>query len=645
MNRTAILFAAIVAVLVVGVVVWTIASSPTAPRPAPRPAAAPARTPRPPHVAPQPPKPDPPEPEAAPTPAVAQPAVSPPRAVVRFVLTGLDSAIPAADSNVEIVREAADGRPADDSPTCSSNGGNGATFEVDVTPLLPGTSNSGTRLGVALDRDGYMPFTGHASIWSGRRASKSPETTVLQVQLKPAGWAKGIVQDERFARVAGAVVGAFIRDGNYWRRVDDVRADARGEFRIRLLPGAANLVVADADGLTPASVQSTGVARGETTLTPFTLQPGLSISGTIRHGDGRGVEDARVFATPIWAKPELRLGPHWLAYPGGQVVECPAVAGANDGVFSVAGLVPGDYELTLGVPDVARDLLDTLKRRASPPLERVAFVVDGSTLVVDATCEGHPAPQARFAVINDSAPPESNATGIVTDRHGVARLLVQPGAQYRVEIDVKAYEPERRTVAAAAGGGETHLAISLERRLARPKLAFVLRPEDTEGVDAVTAVEVKLYFEDDTPSTTPDVSETLTFDKGTAVGTAPWAGSYRIVLTPRAGGFRLPAVARATVKDGEQTNVALKFPHGGRVHLVTHDAAGAPLAGAFRVLGEGGEEIASGQTNGDDPLLPPGRQRLEITPPGQAPRPVEALVRADETTRLELGFAAPRKDN
>jgi hypothetical protein len=643
-KRTALLFVALVALLVVGAAIWTIAAPTTeTPRAAPTDARAPApaKTPRP-HVAPEPPpKPEPPAPEPA-TPAVPPPA-SPPRALVRFMLEGLDSAIPAADSNVDIVREGQDGRAAEDSPVCSANGGSGATFEVDVTPLLPANANNGMRLGVSLDRDGYMPFTGHANVWLQRRSSKSPEATILQVQLKPAGWARGVVQDERFARVADAIVGSFVKDGNYWRRVDESHADARGEFRIRLLPGAANLVVAVSGSLAPTSVTSTGVARAETTLTPFTLQPGLAISGTIRRGNGHGVEDARIYATPIWAKPEFHLGPHWLAYPGGQVVECPAIAAANDGVFSVAGLVPGDYELTIGAPEVANDLLATLKRRASPPLESVAFVVDGATLVVDATCEGHPAPQARFAVINDAAPPESNTTGITTDRKGSARLLVQPGAQYRVEIDVKAYEPERRTIAAPALGGETHLAISLERRLARPKLAIVLRPEDTEGVDAVTAADVRLFFEDDTPSKTPDIEELATFSKGAAIVTTPWAGSYRVVVAPRGGGFRLPALARATVKDGEQTNVAPKFPHGGRLHLVTHDGTGAPIAVAFRVVAEGGEEIASGQTNGDDPLLPAGRQRLEFTPPGQSPRPVEALVKADETTRLELEFAAPRK--
>jgi len=644
-KRTALLFVALVALLVVGAAIWTIAAPTTeTPRAASTDAraSAPAKSPRPQHPAPQPPpKSDAPEPDAA-TPAVAPP-VSPPRALVRFVLEGLDSAIPAADSNVDIVREGQDGRAAEDSPVCSANGGSGATFEVDVTPLLPGKPFDGMRLGVSLDRDGYLPFTGHANVWLQRRSSKSPETTVLQVQLKPAGWARGIVQDERFARVADAVVGSFVKDGNFWRRVDDSRADARGEFRIRLLPGAANLVVADSGSLAPTSVQSTGVARAETTLTPFTLQPGLAISGSIRRGDGQPLEGARIYATPIWAKPEFHLGPHWLAFPGGQVVECPAVAAANDGLFAVAGLVPGDYELAIGAPDVANDLLATLKRRASPPLESASFVVDGSTLFVDATCEGHPAPQARFAVINDSAPPESNTTGITTDRKGTARLLVQPGAQYRVEIDVKAYEPERRTISAAALGGETHLAISLERRLARPKLTIALRPEDTTGVDAVTAADVRLFFEDDTPSKSPDVEEMATFAKGAATITAPWSGSYRIVVLPRGGGFRLPAFARATVKDGAETIVAPKFPHGGRLHLVTHDGAGAPLAVAFRVVAENGEELASGQTNGDDPLLPAGRQHLEFTPPGQAPRPVEALVKADETTRLELEFAAPRK--
>jgi hypothetical protein len=499
-------------------------------------------------------------------------------------------------------------------------------------------------VGVVLERDGYLPFVGRATMWLDRRSPKTTDVGVVDVKLRPAGWAKGLVQDERFARVGNAFVGSFVRDGNYWRRVDEVRADAKGEFRIRLLPGAANLVVAAADGLAPASAQSTGVARAETTLAPFTLPPGLAISGTIRHGDGHGVDGARISATPIWATPEIRLGPHWLAYPGGRVVECPAVAGANDGLYAVAGLVPGDYELTIGAPEVARDLLGKLKRRASPPLDAVAFVVDGSSLVIDATCEGRPAPQARFAVINDSAPPESNTTVITTDRHGAARLLVQPGALYRVEIDVKPYEPERRSITAPALGGETHLAISLERRLARPKLAIVLRPEDTVGVDAVTAVEVRLFFEDDTPSTTPDISETLVFDKGTALASAPWAGAYRIVMTSRGSGFRLPAVARAAVKDGEQTNVSPKFPHGGRLHLVTHDAAGNPMNLAYRVLGEGGEELAAGNTNADDPLLPPGRRVVEITPPGGAPRPVEALIRVDETTRLDLEFEQPAKN-
>jgi hypothetical protein len=644
-KRTTLLFVAVVAILlVVGGVLLSVADAPVEGEPESKPRAAKSPTKRPPR--PAPPKVVEPSPPPSPveTPPVADGhTASTPRAVLRFILDGLDPAIPPSDSTVEISLEADAGRPADDAVTCEANGGTAATFDVDVSPLLPEDA-TGTRLAVTLERAGYLPFVGRASIWLGRRGPKGPETGVVQVRLRPAGWARGVVQDERFAPVGNAFVGSFVREQNAWRRVDEVRADARGEYRVRLLPGAANLVVADADGKSPASIQATGVARDTTTLAPFTLRPGLAISGTVRRADGSPVFGARVVATPTWARTELRLGPHALAYPGGEVVECPAAASANEGLYSVSGLVPGDYDLTLAAPGVARDLLATLKRRAAPPLETLAFVVDGGTIVVDAVCDGRPVPRLPVTFLNESAPPESATTVVETDAKGAARVVVQPAIPYRVSIDVKAFDPEKRLVIAPPLGAETTIQVVLRRRLARPKLVLVLRPEDAEGADAVTAADVKLYADGETQSVLPDASETVAFEKGVASATAPWAGAFRVVVTPRGAGYRLPAVARAGAKDGGQTKVVLKFPRGGRLRLVVHDSSGNPVPAQFRVLGDAGEEIAAGTANADEPLLPAGRRRIEVTPPGAPARPVDVLIRADETTVLTLESTPPTKN-
>ena len=52
------------------------------------------------------------------------------------------------------------------------------------------------------------------------------------------------------------------------------------------------------------------------------------------------------------------------------------------------------------------------------------------------------------------------------------------------------------------------------------------------------------------------------------VSTALWAGTYRVVALPRPEGFRLPAETRAPLRDGEETSAELRFPHGGRLHVV-----------------------------------------------------------------------------
>ena len=276
MKRNTLLFVASAGLLFVGSVLWLVSATPVDSVPEPKPRAATAPTKRAPRAAQaKPVEPSPPPPAVEAAPVVEGPVAATPRAVLRFRIEGLDAAIPAADSTVVIVREKDDGRPVDDAVTCSANGGTATTFDVDVTPLLPENAG-GMRLGVSLERAGYLPFTGSASIWLGRHASKQPEVGFVNVRLRPAGWARGVVQDERFARVGNAFVGSFVRDGNRWRRIDQVRADARGEYRVRLVPGAANLVVADADGRAPASVQATGVAREESTLSPFTLSPGTS---------------------------------------------------------------------------------------------------------------------------------------------------------------------------------------------------------------------------------------------------------------------------------------------------------------------------------------------------------------------------------
>ena len=139
--------------------------------------------------------------------------------------------------------------------------------------------------------------------------------------------------------------------------------------------------VAAAPGCLPVSVQATGVARAESELTAFTLQPSLVISGSLLLPDGKPVTGASVLATPIWAETDVTLGKRWFAYRAGQIFPCPAADGAPDGVFRIDALVPGDYDLTVAARGFAPDLLATARRRASPPQEKVALVLTAAMAV------------------------------------------------------------------------------------------------------------------------------------------------------------------------------------------------------------------------------------------------------------------------
>ncbi len=648
MNRNTILYVALVLVLVAGPVLWIVfddtrgaRSAPTAP---PRPSAVPdvrtrsgvsgprgARA-----IEPGATSTPPIDAAPAPLPPVGTPV--PPHMILRVTLAGLDDAVPQADAFVQLERGSESRRRSNGPPAIEWNAGPAARFDLDATPLVPDDATQASFV-LTVDREGYLPCVESETVWTGRRRPTEPWIADVSVTLRVAGFVVGTVQDERFARVGGADVGAFVRGTRGWVSVDSTVTDAQGEFRLRLVPGEANLVLVAGDGFEPACSQSTGVARAETRISPITLRPGLAVSGTLRFPDGRPVPGSRVLATPIWGKAEFSLGGHSLAYAAERAFDCPAATGADDGLFKISGLLPGDYDLAVSAPGMAADLLASQKRRVSTPTEAVALVLDGGEIVVQATCDGRPAARVRVSLTN-----EIGAVTVSTDAKGRARALVLPGAPYDLELGPPVYERETRKLVGPNTDAELVVPVVLRRKLVRPRLVLVLAPEDARGEGAIAAADVRLWFDEGRPPAGPDVADTAAFENGAAEMATVWSGAWRIEVAPRAGGFRLPATAQFVLRDGQTSRVDLKFPVGGRLEVVAHDPDVASVAGRFRVLTKDDEEVTRGGAwSSDRPLLPAGVYRIEFTPEHGAAVTVSATVVAGASTRVDVSAAGSRK--
>ena len=644
MNRNTLLVVALVLLLLAGPLIWITSMEPAAPR-TPGKGGAPSRTsapgvqrrPRERGAAEEMPAPASVAPAETPPPAapVPQAPAPPPRAVLKCSLVGLDSDVPPANTVVHVER-VGERR----SPTVQVDAGTAEQFDVDVTPLLfdDGTA---AELAITAERRGYLTATGAASIWAptGRQGT---ETRAVVLRMRVAGWVTAIVQDERFERVKGADVGAWVHAAGLWTKVDNARTDDEGVFRMRLRPDEANLVVVMAAGKAPASAMVTGVARAESELMPITLQPGLAISGSVRLADGRPLSEATVVAAPVWMGnklTDLTLGRVRLAYRGGLIFQSPAVASVAEGDYRLEGLVPGDYDLGISARGYATDLLATVRRRASPPLERVDFVLDPARVVVRVTVDGRPVP--RLAV------PVGNADGgvsVETDAKGEAVFFLKPRTGYSIEFQPPGYEKYGRTLSAPPPGEELLVTVELRRRSPWPQLVLLAR-EDAFGDGALESAHVVLTLADAEPGSPAERSETVAFARGVAVVDGLFAGAYVVSVTPRGEGYRLPLTRRAMVRDGGAARLDLKFAHGGRIKVVVRDPAGLETLAAWRVLADEREvELAKGEAGSDvAPLVPPGRYRVVATPPGGEPVTVRVTVVADATAEALLKVVPPRK--
>lgn len=641
MNRNTLLFAALVLLLLAGPVVWLTWSDPAAPR-RPAPPAAKGRGtestgqrhPRGSRAAEAEPAAEPPA-DRKPAPAAAAPAepAPPPLVVLHCRLEGLDADVPPANT-VVVVELAGVSR----GPSVRFDGGAADHFDVDVSPLLPEDKTSAD-LAITAERHGYLTATESVSVWA-RRDRQGTETRAVVLHMHVAGWVSGIVQDDRFERVAGADVGAWVPFKEDWIPVDRTSTDDDGVFRLRLRPDEMNLVVVAAPARKPASAQLTGVARAESELAPFTLQPGLAISGSLRSSDGKPIADATVVATPIWAKTDMTLARHRLAYRGGLIFESPASAPVKGGEYVVDALVPGDYDVTVSARGFAPDLLDMARRRASPPAEHVDLVLDPARVVVQVTCDGRPVPRVKV--------PMRNVDGVVVgevDGRGASTFFVKPGTDYEIEIQPEGFEKFRRSFSAPPAGAETTIAIDLRRRIPWPKLVLRLAAEDAEGDGALESADVVLFLGNAVPPTPPERSQTVVFSTGAGTLDGLFAGSYRVVVSPRGPGYRLPLMTRVRLYDGDTARADLRFFHGGRIRIAVRDPAGAPAVAKWRVLAdERDDQFAAGEAGSDvEPLLSAGRYRVVVTPPGGEPVTVRATVVADTTVDALVTVVAPRK--
>ncbi len=403
-------------------------------------------------------------------------------------------------------------------------------------------------------------------------------------------------------RVYGAQGGA---------RVAEVRTDAEGRRMLPLRPGHY-VVVTDGSALAlGVDARLVSLRAGVTRELELALRPELTLAGR--------VVDARTGAP-------VPLATVRVAQPPRPDDEAPSSQTDPSGAFRVGGLTQGAAALQVEAAGYAplRAQYDEVAQQGALTLAlEAAIPVDG--VVVDA--QGNPAPGAQVSLYASGALPQSTVTGqgggfAFEVGQGTYRLVARLGDQM-----AEPQEPLSLLVGQQARGlvlrlrpGATVRGWVVQRRGGAPVAGAEVsaRLAGHEGALAAAVTDAEGRF---TLSGLPSGPATL---HARADGHAP----------------RVQSVALTTEQEEELT---LELASLGKVSVLAHDAANAPLA-EVEVQLSGALRAAPGLTGADGRFtfegVPPGEVRLTAA---RAGREVTTLVDVKEaqTAQVEVVLDAP----
>jgi protocatechuate 3,4-dioxygenase beta subunit len=419
----------------------------------------------------------------------------------------------------------------------------------------------------------------------------------LTLTLSGTGAVEGTVTDG----AGGPVAGARLRGGTLWGTLGEVDAEAisgdDGRYRLAgLAPGRVRV-----EGRRPGAASSSSalvlVEEGRTARADLTLAATGALEGTVRRRSGAPAADG--------VRVAVAGGPGASMARGGGALEVEA-----GGRFA-ASLGEGSWRLyaTAGSGHAA-----------SRPVEQAVEVRAGRTARVELVLDDPPPEQDRLTVeVREPGGAPAPGALVFVARAGGGRgaAVVLADEAGRLEISGRDGQPASQglSLGARSGGRTAPLAPVAAGATAVVQLrpAAEVRGRVVEGGRPVSGFHLALELPDE---------EALGLDLG--LGRELPGSTFDLADVP-AGALRLTATTpdgrtgavEASVAPGAAAQVVIELRREGTVTGRVVDAAGAPVAGAFVMLG-GRDPSADGGTGAD------GRFRLQAVPPGR--QEVQAFV-------------------
>ena len=424
-----------------------------------------------------------------PAPAVAH--VETGRYVLRGTLLGLDATRPGV-ARVQVFPVSGMWADRNAEPaTCVA--GTDGQFTVDLGALFARPEGL-THVEIVVDHPACVEAQARLDATAARAAGRGVLEATLT--LRPGLAVTGEVVGTDGAPVADADVALFAMgpDGPEFERMLPVQAlaktrtDAAGRYRLRVAGPGRYLVVAAREGRRPAGRDVSLSAGAELGLAPLVLETGVAIAGRLLY-EGKPVPQAYVEASASDERDRLPLqvGDEQVQWSAGQGLISDGAGMTDDaGAFRLVGLCPGGYAVDVwsvtlpGIHDVSHGVTQHLGGTVQAPAEDVVLEIAGAVLELRTTCGGEIAGAVGLRVQLPNM-----STAWETDGHGVLRVLVPAGQEYRITITDEAYQPAHWTVTSGAAGATVAQELALVAAAPKPSLLVTFEGPGASALDRV----------------------------------------------------------------------------------------------------------------------------------------------------------------
>jgi protocatechuate 3,4-dioxygenase beta subunit len=209
------------------------------------------------------------------------------------------------------------------------------------------------KLKVETDAQGLFSFEGLRPLSYELSATNGLRLAAREVSIAPG---KDVLGIELILDEAGEIIGSVRGSGGPLAEAEveargsdrhdsesSAKSGADGRFRVGPLPAGKYRVRAGAEGYLSADWRDVEVARGGTASTEFTLTPAALVTGSVVDPEGNPIEQARVEAR--WTG---------LKHDGIESNRFTSAPSRRDGSFTLDGLLPGSYEVSVEHKDFRR---------------------------------------------------------------------------------------------------------------------------------------------------------------------------------------------------------------------------------------------------------------------------------------------------